>query len=309
MMKRIFLLIVFLFLALTVYAQNSRFDIGNLSFFISPKIMNDGSITDIGLGYGYTEKLSGSLRFRSSITSKNEEIEDTEDSLNAVNEKIFEFYILPVEYYFVKTPGARFWAGGGLYYQYTILNEKGFFNMPSLELLIPPKERVNAYTNNLKMHLLGPLIETGVSHISEWFNISFSGGINPVFFLTSKQNMSMEPLISGSAKYKQNTWGSPYFFFNLDGILFKYINLVLLYDFAALKYRIIDFNTSLEWINPEVSATVQSFRIEASLLIPLGDMRAQIGYGWSYNKTQIENGVTSSGNKHYIILTAKKSGN
>jgi hypothetical protein len=269
--------------------------------------LKDGSITDIGLGYRYSEKISGGLRFRSTMISKNEELQDVSDSLNAVNERIYEFYLMPVEYYIFKTPETRFWVGGGLYYQYLTLNEKGFFKMPTLETFTPPKERVKSYTNECNMHLLGPLFEFGISYSLKWFNISFSGGINPIFFLNSSQKMNIEPLLSHPAKYSQNTWGSPYFYFGLDSIILKYFNIVLLYDFARLKYKTVDFDSSLNWINPERKVTTQSFNIEASFLIPIKEIRVQIGYGYALVSTQLDNSSSINGNRHYIILAVKRN--
>ena len=309
-MKHVFLsLLLFFSCVSAVFSQSKLFDLGRINFSISPKILDNGSITDISLGYGYTDTLYGVLRFRNTLSSMNEELLDVADSLNAVNEKTYEVFLLPVEYYFFKTENIRSWIGGGLYYQYSTLDEKGFFNMPSLETMTPPRERVNSYTNSFRMHLLGPLVEAGILYNSPWVNVSFSGGISPVFLLSSSQKMSIDPLISGFAEYSQDTGGSPYMYFSLDSVIMKYVNLVLLYDFARLDYKTVDFDASLNWINPERTVTTQSFKIEASVLLPLGDMRAQIGYGWTFDSTLIEGGSSVNGNRQYVILAAKKSGN
>jgi hypothetical protein len=300
---------VFLSGTFMAFSESNRFDIGRLSFSMSPKILKDGSITDMALEYGYTDRIYGALRFRSTIIAENEALLDVADSLNAANENMYEVFLLPVEYYAFKTPEAEAWLGGGLYYQYSTLNEKGVFNMPLLETLTPPRERVNSYTNKVSMHLLGPLFEAGISYNAAWFNLSFSGGIVPVFFLSSSQNMGIEPLLPRSAEYAQNTGGSPYFYLGVDSVVFRYINLALLYDFAQLKYNVIDFDENLAWINPERTVVTQSFKIEASVLIPLGGaMRAQIGYGYTFDFTAIDTGSSVMGNRQYIILTAKKSG-
>jgi hypothetical protein len=39
-----------LYAPLCVFAQNKWYDLGNFSFSLSPKILKDGSITDIGVG-------------------------------------------------------------------------------------------------------------------------------------------------------------------------------------------------------------------------------------------------------------------
>jgi len=309
-MKQIILFTFFiLFFVLTAYPETSRFDINRVSFFISPKILNDGSITDIGIGFNYTKNLFGNLRFRSTMISKNEELQDVSDSLNTVNEKVYDFYLTPIEYHFLNTSNTNFKVGGGVFYQYSKLNEKGFFNMPILESLTPPKERVNSYKNDFSMHLLGPLIELGLSYNSDWFNISIYGGITPIFLLNSSQKLKIEPLFANNAEYSQNTWGSPYFYVGIDSIIFKYINIIILYDFAKINYKIIDFDNSLNWINPEREVTSQSLKLEASLNIPLGNMFAQIGYGFTFDFTKFNNDPTIIGNKKYIIFTAKKNYN
>jgi hypothetical protein len=309
-MKKHGLILILLYFSIYSYAENQGFDIGNFSFSLSPKILKDGSITDLGLGLAYTEKWSSEIRFRNTAVSKNEELQDVVDSLNAVNENIFEMFFLPARYSFVKASTLRIWAGGGLYYEYDNLDEKGFFNMPELEALTPPKERVNSYTNEFSMHIIGPLIDTGINYNTKSFNVSLSAGFVPVFFLHSKQKMGMVPLLDPYyAEYDQNTWGSPYFYLSLDSIVFKYVNLVLLYDFVSLNYKFIDFDNSLNWIIPEREMITQSFKVEASALLPLGgNMRAQIGYGFTFDSTGVDSGTHFSGNRHYLIITVKKIG-
>jgi len=310
-MKKFCLSLLITLFPFCVYAEDVSFDFGRFNFSLSPKILKDGSITDIGLGLMYTEKAGGQIRFRNTEISKNEELPDVADSLNAITENTLEFFILPIEYYFFKTASFRLWSAAGLYYNYNKLDEKGFFNMPELETMTPPRERVNSYTNDFSMHLLGPLADVGIAYMAKWFNISFSGGIVPIFFLHSSQKINMIPLLDPNhASFSQNTWGSPYFYLNLDSILFKYINLVLLYDFARLNYRNLDFDENLNWITPERMVVTQSFKIEASVLLPLGgNTYSQIGYGYTFDTTRLDSGVTVSGNRQYLILAVKKTGN
>jgi hypothetical protein len=237
-------------------------------------------------------------------------LQDVADSINVVNENIFEVFFLPAQYYFFKTTAMRIQAGGGLYYEYDRLNEKGFFNMPELETLAPPRERVNSYTNKFSMHITGPLIDAGIDYNAKWFNVSLSAGLVPVFFLHSTQRTDMVPLMDPHyMEYDQNTGGSPYFYLSLDSIAFKYINIVLLYDFARLNYKTVDFDSRLNWITPEREMITQSLKIETSVLLPLdGNIRAQIGYGFTVDFTRIDSGMDVRGNRHYLILTVKKIG-
>jgi hypothetical protein len=261
----------------------------------------------MGMGLDYTDQLRGELRFRNTISSKNEELAGLADSLNAVNENIFEVFFLPVEYAFVKSPSVRLWAGAGVYYEYDKLTEKGFFNMPELETI--GRERVNAYKNDFAMHIIGPLIDAGVDFNTGWLNTSLSLGIVPLFFLTTTQKMSIVPLFDPHyADYTQDTRGSPYFYARLDSTFFKYINLVLLYDTAQLQYKAIDFDDTLHWITPESTVLTQSLKIEASLLLPIGNMSFQMGYGYTFDSTRFDSASPIDGNRQYIILTARKTG-
>jgi len=308
-LKKISLFLSILILPFNIQAENT-IDIGRLYFSLSPKIMEDGSIADLSIGINYKNYLGGEIRFRNTNVSKNEELQNVSDSLNAVTENALEFFLLPVNFNFKKDNGFKFWAGAGLYYKYNKLREKGFFNMPALETLTPPRERVNSYTNNFSMHQLGPLIDTGILYTSKLFNISFSGGIVPIFYLGSSQKVSIVPLLDpDNAEFSQNTSGSPYFYLNLDFVLFKYINLVFLYDYTKMDYRVIDFDENLSWITPERIVRTQSLKIETSVLLPLGgDMYGQVGYGYTFDYIRLDNANVVSSNRQYLILTVKKVG-
>jgi hypothetical protein len=318
-MKKLWLSLLLIGISLGAYPQSQGFTLGNFSFFLSPKILKEGSIIEAGLGFQYTQRWGGEIRFRNTMIAENEPIADVADSLNAVNENLFEIFFLPAEYFLYQRPNSRLWLGAGAYYEYDKLNEKGFFNMPALENM--GRERVNSYTNDFSMHLIGPLIDLGFRHKvdffeTDWLNIgalgvdlTLSGGIVPVFFLTSSQKMSMVPLLDPHyAQYNQTTAGSPYLYLSLNMTLFRFINLTLLYDYARLKYKNIDFDDHLQWITPERTVITQSFKIEASLLIPLGSMQVQIGGGCTFDSTRFDTGSPVENNRPYFILTAKKSG-
>jgi hypothetical protein len=307
-MKKLCLMSLLFLVPLCAYTQSTELATGNFSFSLSPKILEDGSITDIGLGLDYADKLRGELRFLYTITSKNEELTGVADSLNAVNENIFEVFFLPIEYAFVKTSYSRVWLGGGLYYEYDKLAEKGFFNMPVLEAI--GLERVNSYTNDFSMHIIGPLIDAGVDYDTDWLNTSLSVGIVPLFFLHAAQTMSIVPLLEPNyADYTQDTTGGPYFYARLDSVFFKYVNLVFLYDVAQLRYESIDFDDNLAWIHPESTVLTRSLKIEASLLLPLGGMSFQSGYGYTFESTRFDSASPVDSNRQYLILTARKTGN
>jgi hypothetical protein len=318
-MKKICLFYIALGFTLPGYAQEQGFALGNFTFSLSPKIMEEGSITDAAVGLAYTRAWGGELRFRSTIISKNEFFQGVEDSLNAVNENIYEIFFLPGKYYVQNLKPFLFWLGGGIYYEYDKLREKGFFNMPILEELTPPRERVNAYTNEFSMHLAGPLFEFGAQYGRDLFRAgrlgmlgftaSLSCSIVPVFLLSSAQKMSMVPLLDPDyAEHSQLTGGSPYFNLSFDMILFSYLNITLLYDIARLRHDNISFDENLDWITAEQTVISQSFKIETSLLIPLGSsIRAQIGFGYTFDSTGYDD-MEMKENRAYLILSARKSG-
>jgi len=312
-MKRIFyktLILLALLVPALAYGQSegSAFDFGNISFALTPKVMEDGSITDISLGLVYNEILGGDYRYRSTIVSKNEEFPDLSDSLNARNEKTYEAFILPVGYR-RKSDSTLFWAGIGAYYEYNILNEKGFFDDPELET--GGFERVNSYTNDFSMHVIGPLIDLKFDYVHEYFNISLYGGIVPVFFLAADEEFGIIPFLGeAKAKHSQTTWGSPYFYVGLDAVIYKYVNLGVHYTFSKLTYEMVDYNFNdsgkVVWDYPETTVIGHSLQLEASVLVPLGkEMRFQIGYGYNINTIVLDSGDIED-NKHYLILGAKK---
>jgi hypothetical protein len=307
-MKRLSILAAAVLLLLSRSAGAQEISIGNFSFSLSTKILEDGSMSDFGLGYRYTNRLRASLHTRYTSTAQNEELLGVPSSLNAATENILDIFLLPLEFTIFQGNSSRLWAGIGAYYQYDQLNEKGFFNMPELETMLG-LERVNAYANDFSMHLFGPLLDTGFSLSFRNFSASLSFGIVPLFFLSSSQETTIDPLITPStATNSQSTSGAPYLYASLDCVLFRYFNLVFLYDFASLKYELIDFDDYFDWIIKENEAAVQSFKMEGSLLLPLGGMTLQLGYGFIFSSIKLSGGTEVSNNRQYIIFAAKKSG-
>jgi hypothetical protein len=256
-------------LSVTIFAQNQRFDISRFSFSLTPKVLKDGSITDFTLGYEYTENYSGELRLRFSNEAKNEQFaENVSDSLNAVDENRLEVFLMPFEYLLLKRQHIELQMGVGVYYEYEVLKEKGYFNMPELDVL--GKEKVNSFSNDFSIHVLGPDIRIGFTYLGNWLNLSVHGGIVPVFYLNTHQKMEIVPLLEPNyADYDKKTWGTPYFYADAGFIFFKYLSFAFLYDISCLNYKVVDFDDNLNWYNPERMVVSQSLKLEAALLIPL----------------------------------------
>jgi hypothetical protein len=302
------IIFVLFFLPVSAFTQNQSFEFGNIYFALSPKILKDGSMTDLTLGYRYSEKSTGELRMRFSNTVKNAQFDaEIRDSLNAINDSNTEIYLLPFAYYFIRNPWIESRIGAGAYYNYHTLNEKGYFNMPELELL--GKERVNSFSNDFSSHVIGPDIDAGFTARADWLTFSVNGGIVPVFYLQSNQKMRIVPLLDPHyAEYSQRTSGSPYVYGDISCILFKYVSIAFLYDLSRLDYAVIDFDDTLNWYYPERTVISQSLKIEASLLLPMGNnMSVQIGYGHTFDSTELDSASPAWSSRQYIIFSARKT--
>jgi hypothetical protein len=292
-------------LAIPLSAQSERFELGNLSFSLSPKVLKDGSITDVSFGYQYTPNSAGMLRLRFSNTSKNEQFDETvPDSLNAAESSAFEVFLTPFEYAFINKGGVQLKVGGGLYYEYYTLAERGFFDMPILEAL--GKERVNSFSNNLTRHNIGPNIALGFSYQGERLNLTVNAGAVPIFYLNARQETMIAPLMDPhSADYSQDTSGSPYLYADITVTLFKYVSLAFLYDYSELDYKVIDFDDQFKWRTPESKIASQSLKLEVSALLPLGGVYTQIGYGHTFDSTRVNSAPLVEGGKDYLILAMR----
>lgn len=301
----IFVIILWIF-GFPLSAQNQRFGLGNLSFSLSPKVLKDGSITDVSFGYTYAPHSAGLLRLRFSNTSENEQFDETvPDSLNASESSAFEVFLTPFEYAFLNKERIQLKVGGGVYYEYYTLTEKGFFDMPVLETL--DKERVNSFSNDLTRHNIGPNIALGFNYQSEWFTLTINAGAVPIFYLNARQDMGITPLMDPhNADYSQDTSGGPYLYADITAVLFKYASLALLYDYSALDYQVIDFDDQFKWRTPESKVVSQSLKLEVCALLPLGGaIYTQIGYGHTFDSTQVNSAPLVESGKDYLILTMK----
>jgi hypothetical protein len=159
------------------------------------------------------------------------------------------------------------------------------------------------------MHLVGPLAEAGLRFQTEMADIKLNAGIVPVFYLRRDQSMGMKPYMGTEFfDYSQDTGGSPYFYGELGGTFFKLVSLSLLYEFARIDYNIIGINADAgNWITPKEELLSHSFKVEASVLLPLGgDFSLQVGYGHSFDTIELNSGTPVQDDKHYFIIGTKK---
>jgi hypothetical protein len=104
---------------------------GTLLFLCPPKVLKDGAVTDVSLGYQYTSNSAGNVRSRFSNTAKNEPFDETvSDSINAIEDSTFGVFLTPFEYARLNRPSVQVKIGGGLYYEYHTIAEKASLIRP-----------------------------------------------------------------------------------------------------------------------------------------------------------------------------------
>jgi hypothetical protein len=295
---------ILLFLPAFAYASD-------LLVTLSPKVLEDGSSTDFTASIPYLDYFTGTLRVSFASEAANGTLSGVADSLNASTSSNWQVFLFPFDYYFRSGP-FNIWLGVGAYYNYTSLAEKGFFNMP--ELMVLGHERVNSYTNDFSMHVLGPILDGGIKFpFDDWLNTSLSVTLIPIFSLWTDQCTTVVPLMDPLAlDFSQSSTGSPYLFIDLKASFFTYISLAFMYEVSQLKYQVIDFNydpttKDFLWSIPERTVIAQSFKIEVALLLPVGEeFGIELGYGKTFNSTEIVSGSVLQENKQYFIFSAKK---
>jgi hypothetical protein len=299
------LFLLFMILPFSVLAQSSdepaRYILGNINLSLDTDVLEDGSQIDFSLGYRYTRSSEGEIRLRYIKESYND---DLAESLMANDERTFEVFLLPFRYYFFNNSTVSFNAAAGLYYDYNALTQHGYFNWDS---------SLNVQRNDFSMHIAGPLAETGLRLRTSPVDLRLNVGVVPIFYLRRNQSMQIKPLMGSEYfDHSQDTSGSPYFFGELSGVFFKYVSLSLLYEFARINYDVINININNDtqekkWITPEEELIVQSFKIEASLLLPLsGGLHFQVGYGHSFDFIALNSSRPVDENMHYLIIGTKK---
>jgi hypothetical protein len=275
--------------------------LGNLNLSLDTDILANGSRTDFSLGYRYAPSISGELRLRYVKESYNDDMYDLEESLTANDETSFETFLLPFRYHFFDKSTLSFTAAAGLYYHYNTLDQHGYFNMPGLG-------GVNIYRNDFSMHITGPLAETGLRLRTGPVNITLNAGIVPVFYLHRDQSMLMKPYMgAGFFDHSQDTSGSPYVYGELGGVFFRFLSLSLLYEYTRINYDVISIDENGTWIAPAEELVSRSFRIEASVLLPLGGGSfLQAGYGHSFDAIELNSSTPVEDSSQYIIIGTKK---
>jgi hypothetical protein len=133
----------------------------------------------------------------------------------------------------------------------------------------------------------------------------------PLFYLRRDQAMKINPYMGPDFfEYSQETRGSPYVFGELEGTLFTYISLALVYEYAKIDYNVITFDANRAWGTAGQDVVSRTFKIEVSLKLPAGreetDLKPVLGYGRSYEAIELDSSTPVRDEGQYIIFGAKK---
>jgi hypothetical protein len=289
-----------------------EFNLDRFSFSLTPKVLEHGTQQDFSFGVFYTQEkdFAGQIRLRYTKEAENEDLWGISNSLVANDSMSFEGFLLPLDYHPVKNDLFDLMGGLGLYYDYSSLKQKGYFNDALYGGL-------NEYTNDFSVQVIGPLAEGAVRLRQEYFYGSLSLGVVPVFFLQRDQTMKISPLMDPKASYtiSRGTAGSPYVYTELDlGLTTRYVSLFFTvhYAFTRLQYHAIGFDGAGQWDSVEETLLTHDLKFEVSLLIPLGKtqgkelMNIQLGYGRGYSRIEQDAADPIENQENYILLGVKK---
>jgi hypothetical protein len=301
----IFFLFAFLFPLQAAEPKGFNFDLDRFSVSLTPKILEDGTQTDFSFGMFYHEggEMAGEIRLRLIKGSGNDLVWDIEDSLMTRERLVFEGFLLPVNYHFIRNSLFTLRAGAGIYYDYNSLQEKGYFN--SASFYQPPSDEYNAYRNDFTAHALGPLVDTGLSWHLGFFRGSLSFGIVPVFYLNRNQTWTLTPFMNPTPSYTVSggSMGTGYFYTDLDlmvTIRSVSVFVSLLHEYSRLEYKAAGFDSAGNWADVDESAENNTLKFEVSLLFALGEtgLNLEAGYGRVFDKV--------NGGSNYFLIGTKK---
>jgi hypothetical protein len=299
------LLAVFLFPLPAEEPEGFNLDLDRFSVSLTPKILEDGAQTDFSFGLFYREggKLAGELRLRQIIGSSNELVWGIDDSLMTRERLVFEGFLLPVNYHFIRDSRFSLRAAAGLYYDYNSLKEEGYFNSASF-YEPPAADEYNAYRNDFSAHAAGPLVDTGLSWRLGIFRGSLSFGIVPVFYLRRDQTWTLRPFMdTPSYTVSSDSMGTAYLYTDVDlMVTVRSVSLFvsLLHEYSRLKYRAAGFDSAGDWAAVEEETENNTLKLEVSLLFALGKtgLNLEAGYGRAFDM--------AAGGSNYVLIGTKK---
>ena len=293
------LLIVFL-----LVSPVNAFDFGKFSFSIQPKIPTDeGSLSDYGIGFRYTDKISSEIRLKMTERRTTEKFSGIDSSLNVVVNSETKWSLLPLQYSFFRTEKNTFSAGLGIYHYRQKLEENGYFNLIFLET------PVNAYINNFTMNITGPIIEAQFSSaFSDFFTITAAAEIVPFAFINTKQTVDIIPLyFTGAFTHDQSQSGALVFQGKLATGIFDLVDISGIYNGFFHTFDSIDFDDDLHTIVTSKKSLSQSFQIEGSVNIKINPVDVNIGIGGIFNSVYLDSVRATEGRRLYFVFGGKKT--
>ena len=313
--QKFVIFIIFVFISCCLFAQEPEAPGIDLLHYYSftPKILEDGTQNDFTFGSFYNaktemqeQKFSGEVRGRTIKTSGMGEIWDITDSMLTSENETYEVFFLPGNYQFLSLSNFSLRAGIGAYYNFNKAYRKGYFNDKSLYEDPLKPDHYNAYVYDFKGHAVGPILDLDISFKWKFLNLSFSGGVVPIYYFYQDTSLKLSPLMTPSEfSVSGGETSGPYYYLNLDLAVnfFDYVTLfvTLFNEYSNLKYNSITFDEAGAWTSLAVTDEYRTLALEISLLINLkGGLFSQLGYGRTFDE--------ENGGKNYFILGVKKLG-
>ena len=296
-------LILFVFVSASPIAA---FDLDRLSFTIQPKIpIDDGSLSDYGIGFRYTDRIAGEIRLNITEKKTNEKFSGIDNSLNVVAHSEWKLFFIPFQYSFVKNEKTDFSAGLGGYYYRENLDENGYFELASLDT------PVNAYTNRFFMNLGGPIIETEFSHaFSRFFRLAARAEVVPFGFYNAEQTVDIIPLFasnfSNAFSHSQSNSGAVFFHGKLTTTFFDLVDISAAYTGSFMSLDVVDFDADYNVLVSGKDSYSQIIQIEGTLNFKVDVFNVNIGIGGLFNAVYLDSKLATENKRLYFVFGGKK---
>ena len=295
---------MFLLMTSTVYA-NDFWD--RFSFSLMPKIpTDDGSFSEFGFGYQFTDRFASEIRLNINEKRLNERFGNIDNSLNAVINSEWRWFAVPLRYSFLRDSNMHLSAGFGLFYYRQNLEENGYFNASFLN---PP---VNAYTNSFSMNVVGPLLEADFSYVfSDFFIIRTKADLVPFGLLSASQRVNIIPLfdnnLHGAFSHSQESSNAQFFQGRLTMDFYNLIAVSGIYSGSFHKFDAVDFDSDYNVFTSSKMSASHSFRIEGSVYYDFEHFTVSTGIGGLFNSVYLGSSLATKSSRFYFIFGVNRT--
>jgi len=303
--KKIYLGIVIL--VVSVFHINAL-DLDRFSFSFLPAIpTDDGTFSDFGIGFHYTDRFASEIRLNIDEKRTNEKFSGVENSLNAIVRSDWKWLFIPLKYSIIKKDSTHLSTGLGINHYRQDLEENGYFQINSLET------PVNAYINNFSMNFTGLFVETEFSHeFHDFFQITAKVELVPYAYLNAKQTVDIIPLFESTFSNAFSHSQSNSDTFSIGGkitlSIFNIIDISAAYNVRNHTFNVIDFDTDFNVFVSSKESSSRSFQIEGLLNLEINEsFRANIGIGGIFSSVYLDSTLATEGKRIYFVFGGKKS--